>query len=411
MRFTWICAVKDLRRLWRDPAALIVWVGMPLLAAVLMYVVFGTGGVTPRGHLLVADEDGTLVSSLVAGAFSQGELGKMLVVEKVPSAEGRARIQRGDGSALLVIPKGFAKAFLASQAFQLKLVKNPAQRILPEIVEEVASVLADGGSYLQALLGDQLKMFAEGPPKGATTFPDETIIATSVAFNRLGAKLASYLDPPVIELKSEVIQEKSLTRANFAAAMYPGMLFMAILFLALGLSADVWKEREQGTLRRLGGTPVRLSAFLAGKVVAVALVFAAVGVLSLALAHWLLKMEVANLWVAVLWMTLSGVALLLMMMLLQLLASSQRAAHLLAFLVVFPLAMLGGSFMPFEAMPDWLAAIGRFTPNGFATMQLRLMLAGQAQPGPLAAAFAGAALAAAVMFPLALARLRRAFAA
>ncbi len=411
MRFTWTCAVKDLRRLWRDPVALAVWIGIPLLVTVLMYVVFGTGTVLPRGQLLVADEDGTLLSSLVASAFSQGELGKMLVVEKVSSAQGRARIQRGDGSALLVIPKGFGGAFLAGRPAQLKLIKNPAQRILPEIIEEVASMLADAGSYLQAYAGDQLKLFAQGPPKGATTFPDETIIATSLAFNRLGAGLAKYLQPPAIGLTSEVIEEKKPAQASFAVAMYPGMLFMTILFLVLGLSSDVWKEREQGTLRRLGGTPARLWAFLAGKVAAVAVVFVVLGVLSLALAHGLLKMEVANPWLAVLWMTLSGVALLLMMMLLQLLSTGQRAAQLLAFLIVFPLAMLGGSFMPFEVMPDWLAAIGRHTPNGFATMQLKLILAGQVQPEPLAVAFAGALLAVAVMFPLALWRLRRAFVA
>jgi hypothetical protein len=38
--------------------------------------------------------------------------------------------------------------------------------------------------------------------------------------------------------------------------------------------------------------------------------------------------------------------------------------------VLFPLLMAGGSFFPFEALPDWIAAIGRRTPNGFVADRL-----------------------------------------
>jgi hypothetical protein len=32
--------------------------------------------------------------------------------------------------------------------------------------------------------------------------------------------------------------------------------------------------------------------------------------------------------------------------------------------------MAGGSFFPFAALPDWIAAIGRNTPNGFVVDRL-----------------------------------------
>jgi ABC-type multidrug transport system permease subunit len=47
-------------------------------------------------------------------------------------------------------------------------------------------------------------------------------------------------------------------------------------------------------------------------------------------------------------------------------------------MVVFPFALLGGSFFPFEAMPAGLAAIGRWTPNGWSVTVLKTILDGTA---------------------------------
>ena len=408
MRFLGVCALKDLRRLVRDPAALAMWVGIPVLAALMLLVVFGSRGeAVPQGRLLVADEDGSFLSSLLVGAFGQGELGNMLVVEKVKQEEGRRRMNRGDASALLVIPKGFGQAFLASRPSQLTLVKNPSQQILPGLIEEVVSAMTEAGFYLQALLGDQLGLFAGGPPQGTSTFPDETIIRTSVAFNRLAGRLSAYLDPLVIQVKTSVVETAGPARANIGATFFPSMVFMTVLFVVLGLSGDGWEEHKQGTLRRVRGTPAGLGSLLAGKVLAAAVVFLAVGAAALACARWLMKIPVVNPVAAVLWMMLSGAVLLMMMSSLQLCATSQRTANIVAFLVVFPLGMVGGGFFPFEFMPEWMARVGRLTPNGWAMVQMKALLQGPVAPARLAVLFAALAAAGAALFPLALWRLRR----
>jgi len=38
---------------------------------------------------------------------------------------------------------------------------------------------------------------------------------------------------------------------------------------------------------------------------------------------------------------------------------------LLTMILLFPLMMMGGSFFPLDALPNWLADIGRLSPNGF----------------------------------------------
>ncbi len=178
MRFMIASARKDLLHLVRDPAGLAVWVGVPLVLLTLISSVFGGGKITPKGKLLLTDEDASLVSGLFTGAFSQGELGKMIETEKVTAEEGKRRMDRGDASALLIIPKGLGSSFLDRKPFQLTLIKNPSQSILPEMVEEVLSVLTEGGFYLQQALGDELTIFQARPT-------DTAIADASIRFRKL----------------------------------------------------------------------------------------------------------------------------------------------------------------------------------------------------------------------------------
>jgi hypothetical protein len=57
MHFLAISLRKDWARVRRDPSSLLTAMGIPVVLAVLMSLVFGRDPVVPRGRLLVADED------------------------------------------------------------------------------------------------------------------------------------------------------------------------------------------------------------------------------------------------------------------------------------------------------------------------------------------------------------------
>jgi ABC-2 type transport system permease protein len=286
------------------------------------------------------------------------------------------------------------------------LITNPAQRIVPGIIEEAVSMLVEAGFYLQALVGNELRLFAGG----GRPLPDQTVAEMSVGFNRLGAKLGGYLDPPLIKLDTRVVEEKSSAQLNLIALFFPAMLFMAILFMAMGLSGDLWKERRRGTLRRLLVSPSGLGSFLAGKLLAAVAVFFLIGLVGVVCGLFIPEINLHNPALAVLWIASSGAALYLLALLLQLNASGERAAQLLVSLLVLPLGMLGGSFFPFEVMPRGMAAIGQWTPNGWALVQLRGILAGSVEPARLALTFSGLVVVSGAAFWVALRRLRRGFA-
>src|SRR5262245_35840521 len=137
MRFIWNTAEKDLRRYLRDPMALLLYLGIPfLIGGLLMLVMGGSGTTTPTALLLVADEDGGFLTRLLVQGLGRDQSGQFIRVQQVTREEGQSQIANGVGSAMLVIPKGFGQAVLEEKPTRLLLVVNPAQQILPQILQE-----------------------------------------------------------------------------------------------------------------------------------------------------------------------------------------------------------------------------------------------------------------------------------
>ena len=67
---------------------------------------------------------------------------------------------------------GFSEAVLKEEPTRLLLVVNPAQRILPGIVEEFLRVLVDGAFYAHRLIGPELRAMAKGPEGGGAAGRD-----------------------------------------------------------------------------------------------------------------------------------------------------------------------------------------------------------------------------------------------
>jgi ABC-type multidrug transport system permease subunit len=401
MRFLLIAVKKDLARMRRDPVGLATSLGIPLVVVTLVTLVFGGGQAAPQGRLLVADEDGTVLSQSLIGAFSREPLSKMLVMETIGREEGGHRMDRGDASALLIVPKGFQDAFLQNQPAQLSLVTNPAQKILPNIVEETLSIVLDGGFYLQRLAAIPLRNIAS-----EQTPSDDTVARVSVAFNRLGRSLTKYLNPPLIDLELHVTAENRGNQ-NVTAVFLPAMLFMGLLFVGNAYALDIWKEQSWGTLRRLATTPVSLGAFLGGRLISLALILCGVALVGVAGMRWFAHVPVASVPLATLWVVLAGVTFYLFLVTIALHTSGQRVANVVGNLVVFPLALVGGSFFPFEMMPDWMASIGRLTPNGWAVTKFKAFVAGSAHTKDLLVGAGCMAAVGSFLFLLTLRRMRK----
>ncbi len=405
MHFVLLSALKDLRRMRHDPLALVTWIGTPLLVSLLLAAFFGREQPSPQGLILIADQDKSFLSAIVMHAYTQDKLGEMFTIQQVPLREGRRRIHSGDGSALVIIPKGFSRAVLGTGNAAIQLITNPSQSIMPRIVESVTSVLVDGAWRLQQLMGDDLRRLSGDKPPS-----DEDIAASSVRNTHLFADMRKYLDPPVIRVAVEAIDPNPRrSNVNVGAAMFPSMTFLALMMLAFGMANDIWKEKASGTLRHAALTPGSIAGFLGGKIVALWIIFSALGVVALLSGKFLIGAAYHGAVVPVLWIAACGGSLYLFLVLLNTGFRSSRGAMLLSNLLVLTLSMLGGCFFPFDLMPDSLARIGRWTPNGWALLRFRDILDGQVEPVGLVSVFGAVFGLTALLFAAAAWRLRAKF--
>jgi len=90
MRFVLVTTVKDVRRRLADPAALVLWIGIPLVLSALLNFIAGTNSAAPRARLLIVDQDDTVLSRLVPTAAGQGN--SPIDAQVVTLDEGRRRI-------------------------------------------------------------------------------------------------------------------------------------------------------------------------------------------------------------------------------------------------------------------------------------------------------------------------------
>ena len=139
-----------------------------------------------------------------------------------------------------------------------------------------------------------------------------------------------------------------------------------MLFSSQGLAADFWKERNKGTLRRLVSTPGRPVEFVIGKSLAAAIVISGIAGITLFLGFLLNGISWMKFVSSMLWLLLAGIGFFGWFSALQMLFPSQKVASLLTLIVLFPMMMMGGSFFPLDALPEWLADIDgiEFEANG-----------------------------------------------
>ena len=355
---------KDAARWRRDWIAVLIWVSIPLMLGGLITILMGAN-VKPSGTLLLVDEDQTFFSELIVGAYSAGELGEFLNVEKTNYDDGLARVNAGEASGLLVIPEGFAAAFLESEPVTLTLRTNPSQTILPGIIRNVTEILLDAGFYAHQLFSDEIETLTSMSDDPT----DAQVAAIAVAIQNKMENVAPQLFPPVINIA--IVEPPEEKPGPPLALLYmPGVIMMAVVFSANGLAADFWREREQGTLRRLVFSPALMGEFLAGKALAAGLIITLVSGFTLLLGFLYHGIGWTHYPVSLLWLMVSGIALFAWFSALQMLFTNQKIAGVVSTLLVFPLLMAGGSFFPLAVMPGWIATIGRASPNGFMADRL-----------------------------------------
>ena len=385
MRAAVIIAVKDLRQRLRDASAILMAIVLPLgLAAILGATLSGTSGTTV--HLAVADLD----HGSLAHAFRQQVLlpvqrhGIVRLSSATTAAQARRIVDRGAGTAAIVIPPGFSRTVQAGGTADLRVIGNANHPIASSVAQSLAT------SFAQELNGIRLSVATVAHATGSRQVPAGL------------AEQASRVAAPVSVADVSAARKELDSKTYVAAGMAVFFLFFTVQFGVISLL----DERKEGTLARLLAAPIGRRSILGGKVLTsflLGIVSMAVLILATGLflgAHWGNPAGVAIL-------VLAGVtAATSVVVLVATLAKTSEQAGSWQTIIAVVLGMLGGSFFPLSQAGGFFARASLITPHAWFLRGLGELSSGAGPAAVLPSA--GAMLVfAAVVGGVGLARLRR----
>lgn len=361
---------KEFLRRWRSPVASIGLLAFPFLMALMIGSVSGGGGGQPefpRIEILLEDRDEDWLSELLLNVLSSDQLAEYVHIEPV-GEEGLARMERGDASAMVILPDGFTDAVLKSTPMALELVRNPSESIKPEVVERGLELVCTWLDMAGKVAGEellQLRDMIEGDE-----FPE--IIAIVALSERIATRMGDmrrFVFPPVLQLDSlkEADASESGPTANVFGIVLAMVSVMSVLFAASRSVLDLFEEERTGMIRRMLSAPLSPGQILTSKLL-FAVCFGIVVELLLLLAGLLLG------WFDLSWQILGALVIAAALSfasagLLSLVAAgvrTEKQAGLVTFILIMGMSAIGGSMAPVDAFPAGLQVAARMTLNYWA---------------------------------------------
>lgn len=407
-------ALKDLKRVFRSPFALIMMFGAPLLLAGLLYFAFGgltRGGSAfnlARTRVVIANLDGV---SSATGPFNAGEMlinflkddsiAQMLEITTAQDeANARFAVDQQKADVALIIPANFTRAALMpGQDAAVLLYQDPTLTIGPGIVKDLVNHFMDG--FSGAKIAGKVTQIDDAQPDASLT-------------EWAAQQYAAYLESSdhaeaihIIAPSGQAAQAKSLP--TMMGPIMAGMLIFFVFFMGANGAESIIDEHEEGTLARLFVTPVSALQILSGKFVSVFATLVIQMVVLLAVSALLFKIS----WGKPASLALAALSLLVAatgfgVMLMSFIKSTRQTGPVLGGVMTIT-GMLGGVFtISIPNVPEVMEKVSLIVPQGWAIQIWKLSLAGSSAGAIVLPAFVLMALGV-IFFAVGLTMFRRRF--
>jgi ABC-2 type transport system permease protein len=327
-----LLALNDLRLTWRDKAAFIWMLALP----VAFMWLFGQMGGGSQGPLKVTlgvdnrDGGGWLARALIAELKDeQIELQEMKAGQEPPRR-------------ILIIPAGFTAGVLAAKPQELRLESQPGSDQEFSLAAQVTTVRA-----IVRVLG-RLTELPEAP-----SLPE----AYEVLAHR----------PPLVRVKVSTAGEGRPVPTGFAQSVPGTLTFFVLMMTTIYGAVFLTLEKRQGMIRRQAMLPLSRGRIFAGKLVGRMLMAGAQIVIYLLAGRLLFGVSFGDSPGGLLLVLFayaaacSGLSLLLGAVL-----STPEQASTVGWIVSMVLGAIGGCWWPSEVMPRWLWSAAHVLPTAWA---------------------------------------------
>ncbi|WP_434968887.1 ABC transporter permease [Microbacterium sp. bgisy207] len=198
----------------------------------------------------------------------------------------------------------------------------------------------------------------------------------SIFFTFLFPILMLALFSTVFGADGEVSYGQGLPPLSAAAMYLPGMLAAGVLLSGLqNLAIDIALERHDGTLKRLGGTPLSPVSYFVGKIGQVLVTGVVQAAAVLAFAALVLGVELPSdpeSWLTFAWVFLLGLATSAFLgIALSAIPRSARSASAVVIPVALVLQFISGVYLFFWLLPEWLQNVANVFPLAWMAKGMR----------------------------------------
>ncbi|WP_054949086.1 ABC transporter permease [Numidum massiliense] len=339
--------VKELKILLREKGNFFWLFVLPIVFIVLFATVFGSVADTITIHYV--DED----QSEASAAFVKGlEKIKGFAVkqnDKLSIEEQVTQLKKGKTNSLIVIPKGFGKAFDArKEPATITFYRDAAA---DQSVAPIEAVLKNMESHYR-----NAKLKAVFGEMGIGQKDSEQLLAAPIRIE---------------EVKENAVKLDMVTQ------VVPGYTVMFVFFIMITMANRMLKDKEGGTLARLRSTPMKPLDYLVGMWVPPFIVTCIQCVVLLAFGYFVYDLHVGDVLAVSLLIVCLNVCATGLGLALALFVKNENQGVAFTQIIAMGGAVFGGLWFPFEFMPRIMQAIGQFTPQYWAQRGLQdVMLRG-----------------------------------
>ncbi len=369
-------AWKDFQILIRDRGMLAVIIAMPLMFGLLLSSAYSGSYNSAAGAgleipIIIANQDNGPYGQRVVDVLKQIE--ELSITEEFsqsPLELVNQSVLNGTNRVAIVIPDNFSEKINDYSVSTLQLIVDPPQkdyaRILSGILDSVlAPVIVEG----EVRYGIRSVLDASGLSQ--TLSPEMEAATEAQTLGVVMTQLQSRLSDPLISIDLVSTARDPNMPINFFNLLMPGFTVMFSFFLVGAVGESIFRERDDGTFRRLLAGPIPRASIILGKMTAFGtLILLQVGLLY-GIAAGFFDMDLGSNPIGLILITVClSMVVTSMGLMVASLSKSGKQADSISTLLAFVLAGLGGCIQfgltPLFLQENAIATLSRFIPQGQA---------------------------------------------
>ncbi|MGR3762875.1 ABC transporter permease [Rossellomorea sp. NS-SX7] len=326
MRAYWQLTLAQLRIFARNKQVLFFTLLFPVILMVALGSFVG-GGNSLSLTAGVVDKDKTDASKELKDLFYKNE--GIETADYDTTKKGKEAVENGDIQLLIEIPKGYGDSLKDRDgAFSVPVYYNEKNLTTAELGLTVVNGIID----------------------------------------QYSKDLVDY--KPLVTIEKVGIEALNIRYIDF---LVPGIVAMMIMSNNMnGVAGQISAWRERGILRRMQGTRLKASTFIAAQISARLLLNGTQALLVVLIANLIFDINVAGSWLALIFFIVLGtLAFMALGFIIAGMAKNPESAGPIAGFVSFPLLFLGGVFFPINNMPDLIQPVVKVLPIAHLTSALR----------------------------------------